>query len=252
MSSSAGNQVTMGLKSFTLFVTLAFAAAPAAADTTAVYASKSKVFPTTMTVEIGNDGSIRYQTSMGRTYGLVLNGVDYFVDLSGRTPVVNRASDLVAVQREAMAAHMRAFQRDEPMNESKLIPIGKVTINGREGRGFGYESDSKLAADRPAVVVVSDDPDLAQLGKAMGKQFATSVTMLSRMIGSTPGKFTQMQEILASGAPLSFAGMELQSVNHAPIDPDRFKLPAEPETLDQIRERMKPLPPPPTAPLAKP
>jgi len=70
--------------------------------------------------------------------------------------------------------------------------------------------------------------------------------------GIQPWIAKEMLAILKTGAPLSFAGMELRSVNHALIDPRRFELPAQPETLDQIRERMKPLPPPPTATPTKP
>ena len=229
-----------------LFGGLLLAGSAASADTTAVYKAKSKTIQAGMTVEIANDGSTRYQMSMGRTYGLVLRCVDYFVELGAKGPIVARADDLMTAQKEAMAAFMPPFQHHDMSAGPQLVPIGNVTINGRTGRGFGYRPEKKDATVSP-VVVVSDDPELAQLGKLMANQLAKSIAMLSGMVGSTPGMFKQMQSILQTGAPLSFAGMELQSVNHAPIDPKRFNLPAQPETLDQIRERMKPLAPPPTA-----
>jgi hypothetical protein len=263
---------------------LFFAASPATADTTAVYRARAKSFPLTMMVEIADNGDVRYQMSAGRTYGLVLGGVDYFVELGAKGPIVDRAEDLVTAPKEAMAAFMPAFQQHETPKGPELVPMGKVTINGRTGQAFGYKPEKKGATatavvvfnDKPeiahpgkitmrevtesekdrmiagTVVVISRDPDLAQVGKAMAKQFGTSRTMLTRMIGNTPGMLTEMDKLLQSGTPLSFAGMELQSVNHIPIDPKRFELPAQPETLDQIRERMKPLPPPPTTTLPKP
>jgi len=227
-----------------------FAGSPAAADTTAVYANKSKTIPMTMTVEIGNDGSVRYQMSMGRTYGLVVNGTDYFVEVGAKGPVVDRAEDLVTAQKEAMALFMPALKEHDTSTGPQLVPIGTVSINGRTGQAYGYKAENK-GTSSPAIVVVSKDPDLAELGKAMSRQFSTSLTMFSRMVGNAPGMFSQMKDILQSGAPLSFAGMELQSINHAPVDATRFELPAQPETLDQIRERMKPLPPPPTALMPK-
>jgi len=233
-----------------------------------------------MTVEIADNGSIRYQMSAGRSYGLVLAGVDYFVTLETKGPVVDRADDVVAAQKEAMAAFMPPISHQDSSAGPQLVPIGKATINGRTGQAYGYEKGTTAATvvvfnDKPdvsqmgvttrevtesekdkmvaaTVVVISDDPDLAQLGRAMAKQFGTSATMLTRMIGDTPGAAKEMLAILKTGAPLSFAGMELRSVNHALIDPRRFELPAQPETLDQIRERMKPLPPPPTATPTKP
>lgn len=266
----------MKLASIIVCTGLFFVGSRATADTTAVYKAKAKSFPLTMTVEIADNGNVRYQMSAGRTYGLVLGGVDYFVEVGAKGPVVDRADDLLTAQKEAMAAFMPPLQHHDTSAGPRLVMMGKVTINGRKGQAYGYskgttgtplitinpepgklttreatESDIKSATVTP-VVVISDDPKLAELGKVMANQFGKSLSMLSGMIGGTPGMATEMQAILKTGAPLSFAGMELQSVNHAPIDPKRFELPAQPETLDQIRERMKPLPPPPTAPLPNP
>lgn len=252
-------------------------AMPASADTTAVY--KAKRHPVTMTVEIADNGNVRYQMSTGRTYGLVLNGVDYFITLEPSGPVVDRAADLVIAQKEAMAAFAPALPQQDTSAGPHLVPMGKVTVNGRTGQAFGYKPEETGATaiptweinDNPdvaqlgkittrqvteseveramaaAVVVISDDPRLAQLGKAMSKQFGTSLMLMTGVIGTAPDMFTDMHKLLQSGAPLSFAGMELESVNRAPIDPKRFELPAPPQTLDQIRARLRPLPPPPTA-----
>lgn len=274
------------LASIIVWACLFCTASSAAADTTAVYAARTKSFPLRMTVEIADNGNVRYQMSAGRTYGLVLGGVDYFVELGAKGPIVDRAEDLLTAQKEAMAAFMPALDlepHDGP-TDPQLVRTGTVTINGRTGEAFAYKRDKTGATtksvvllnphpeDAPigtvttkhmtqaeldkaiatAVIVISHDPDLAQLGKAMAKQLGTSRMMLTRMLGQAPGMVTEVEKLLQSGAPLSFAGMALESVNHTPIDPKRFELPAEPETLDQIRERMKPLPPPPTATPSKP
>lgn len=253
------------------------AAMPALADTTAVY--KAKRHPTTMTVEIADNGNVRYQLSTGKTYGLALNDVDYLITLEPTGSVVDRVVDVVAAQKEAMAAFMSDFPHQDLSAGPRLVPIGRVTVNGRTGQAFGYKAEETGATAIPtievnndpdlaqlgkittrqvtesekeeamaaAVVVISDDPELAQLGKAMSKQFGASLTLMTGMIGNTPDMFTKMDKLLQSGAPLSFAGMELLSVNHAPIDPKRFELPAPPQTLDQIRARLRLLTPPPTA-----
>ena len=235
-----------------------------------------------MTVEVADGGNVRYQMSAGQTYGLTLGDQSYFITLESAGPQVDRLDDLVTAQKEAMAAFLTDFRNHDTSGGPQLVSKGKVTINGRVGEAFGYgppatdsahsivmvnphlkslsgrvtsKEMSKSELDRAMsgnVVVISHDPDLAQLGKAMAKQFGTSRAMLAGMIGDTPTTITQMEKLLESGAPLSFAGMELQSINHAPIDPKRFDLPAQPETLDQIRARMKSLPPPPTAPTTKP
>lgn len=255
----------------------------AIADTTAVYKAKSKTNSITMTVEIADNNSVRYELSTGGPYGLILDGIDYFVDAGSREPVVDRVDDLVTAQVEAMAALKPALKEHVPTTGTQLVPTGKVTINGRTGQAFAYKFEKSTAnsaviifnphpqlskvgkitteemsesegekALAQTVVVISHDPNLAQLGKAMAKQFSTSMRMMAGVIGNTPAPFRQMQTLLQSGAPLSFAGMELRSVNHATINPQRFELPAQPETLDQVRERMKPLAAPTTASPPKP
>jgi hypothetical protein len=269
-------EVRVNTASILLVAGLFFVGSRASADTTAVYKAKSKDIPITMTVEVADNGNLRYQMSSGRTYGLTAAGVDYLVDLSHKEPVVDRVDDLMAAEKEQMAHFLEKF-RQHPIAAPQLVPIGKVTVNGRTGQAYGYQRDKGTNAtvgvtvnDRPGltqpsdnvkrlvkseiesaarstVVVISDDPDLVQLRSAMAREFGASRTMFSGMMGNAPSPFDQMASLLAKGAPLSFAGMDLQSVNHMPIDPNRFKLPARLETLDEIRQRLKPLAPPPTA-----
>jgi hypothetical protein len=271
------------VKTASIFVVaeLLFAGSGASADTTAVYKAKSKDVPITMTVEVADNGNLRYQMSSGRTYGLTAAGVDYLVDLSHREPVVDRVDDLIAAQKEEMARFIEAF-RQHPISAPELVPTGKVTINGRTGQAYGYKADKGTNAtvtvvvnDRPgfsqpsnnvkrlaksgieraarsAVVVISHDPDLTQLQRAMARQFGSSLATFSNMMGNAPSPFAQMASLLQKGAPLSFGGMDLESVNHTRIDPKRFELPGQPETLDEVRQRVKPLGAPPTAAPQKP
>jgi hypothetical protein len=227
------------------------------ADTTAVYKSGPKGFELSMTVELSDDGDARYQTSMGNTYGVIRNGVDYFVEMRSNGPVVDRVSDMMTVQREVWLKLTGDLPQSSKSDSTlltqlmKLVPLGKTTIRGREGRAY---TDAARAARKnmQPLVVISDDPDLQPLGRFMASQFSESLVQMSGLPG-TPS-FASMAEVLKTGAPLRFAGMELVSVNHKPIDPKRFELPAEPETLEQIRARTKSLalPPPPTAEPEKP
>lgn len=86
--------------------------------------------------------------------------------------------------------------------------------------------------------VISADPDLAELGHAMARQFELSATMFGQAFGGK-NPMAGMIDVLRSGAPLQFGGMSLGSVDHKPIAPDRFALPATPETPDQVRARLE-------------
>src|SRR5436305_12631035 len=109
-------------------VALACAAASIAAqaDTTAVYSSRNKGFDLSMTVEIADSGKVRYQMSRGRTYGLVLDGVDYFVQVEANGQTVDRLNDLITAQKEAMASFMPSFKDHDIPSGPELVPIGNA------------------------------------------------------------------------------------------------------------------------------
>lgn len=220
------------------------AASPAAADITAVY--KGSQMPMTMTVEIADDGRVRYQTSGNSTYGLVIDDVDYMIQAGTTGPIVERAADLMTVQKEMMAQFMPRMSAQQKHAAMEFVESGRTTINGRDG--IGFRSKGSAAKDNlPPDVVISEDPKLKPLGKVMAHQFSKSMAMMGDILGDGASPFASMEAVLKRGAPLRFATMELQTVNEAPIDPRRFSLPAPPQTIDQIRARLKPLPLPPTA-----
>jgi hypothetical protein len=236
----------VGLAKAPFALALVLLSSGALADTTAVYKSGNPGFDLSMTIEIADNGNVRYQMSAGNAYGLVVNGVDYFVEVGPQGPVVQRMNDLVTVQKELMASFLKDLPAPPKSEGPELIQSGKVTVQGREGRAYIHPSN-KGTKQPYAEVVVSDDPKLAPIGRVMANQFSKSTVMLGSMLGHGPGHFTEIETALRSGTAIRFAGMELTTVNDAKIDPGRFELPAQPETIDQIRARMRPLPPPPTA-----
>jgi len=222
-------------------------AGAARADTTAVY--KSEHFPVSMTVEIADNGNARVQMSHSATYGIVRDDIDYFVQAGSAGPIVDRATDLMAVQRELMAAFMAQkklpdFSKDAPFFE--VVPSGSILVNGRPGTAYALKTDKKDAPPH-IFMVISKDPALRQLGEVMAKQFSKSLDMMDDLLGGPPPMSVSVVHALQSGAPLRFSGMDLATVSNASIDPKRFELPVPPETIDQLRKRMQPPAAPPTA-----
>lgn len=222
-------------------------AVPALADTTAVYSHQGGMM--TMTVEIASSGEIRVTMGgkmleemkkqlpagmeLDQFGGIVRDGENYLIQPGSEgKPLVIRMRDAAAVMKEYLATHREALPApaDSAVEGPKLVARGIATINGRTGRAF-YSVDGGQA-----VAVISADPDLAELGTAMRRQFATSVQMMGSIgFSATDGS---MDAILAQGAPLSFGGMDLQTVKHDPIPAARFVLPAQPASLDQVRSLM--------------
>jgi len=225
-------------------------ATPALADTTATYSGQGGMM--TMTVEIAATGEMR--VTMGgkmleemkarapagmdvdQLGGIVRDGESYMIQPGpDGKPMVIRMTDAAAVMKEYLDAHKGDFPTppDEVLEGLKPVEHGTATVNGRTGKAF-YFGDEKGSP----VAVISADPDLAELGAAMRRQFASS----SQMMGSTgfPTMGIGMDAVLAQGAPIAFGGMELQAVKHDAISPGRFVLPAAPASRDQVRVLMQP------------
>ena len=215
-------------------------ASPAAADMTATYSAPHVSF--SMKVEIDDNGDVRGQVTGQSQYFVTRGGEGFLIQTTPKGALVTRVEDVAAIMAEQWAALSPPEDLAEELPALNLIESGTATINGRTGRAyFGKGRDGKLSPG--PVVVISDDPHLAPLGKAMARQFAMSNVMMAQALGEVPPFAREMQRILETGTPLLFSGAELQSVEISPIDATRFELPKRPETSDEVRARLLPTKP---------
>lgn len=220
-----------------------FIAPPAWADITATYRAPN--FPMMMTVEIADNGDLRYQMSQGNAYGILKDDIDYMIESGPCGPVVSRAEDLVSVQKEAMGEFLSRFKDAPTPPDIQLVESGTREVGDRVGKAY-YVTNDKGGPGAVPMLVMSDDPTLAPLGKAFAKQFGTSIGMMKGMIRTE--QMSSVANVLSHGAPLLlFGGMELVGVSFDPIDPQRFTLPSAPVSRDDLRKRFASMPPPPTA-----
>lgn len=220
------------MRLFVLFASLAFASV-AHADTTAVYGNSTAKF--TMTVKIASNGDIRGEVP-GRTYYFV-GGKDYFADNIDSGIVVMKLEDMAKVMAEQFAEQSAKLGipsfSPPPLT---LVRKGTVSINKWVGDAYYMRAGNGQVSPRP-VAVMSHDASLTELGKAMERQYAKSEMMMGQAMNGH-GLTSNMDQVLSSGAPISFAGAELQSVSFDPIPTDQFVLPAQPIPIDEVRKRM--------------
>ena len=233
----------MTIKHAIVLLLAILAPAPALADLTVTYAAPRAIF--TMTIEIASNDDLRVDVGIPGSYFIMRAGHGYFITPTPSGPVVMRVEDIAAVVAEHIAKTDPHF-RDEigavHHPEPRLVEKGTVVINGRTGSAWYLKMENGQLSPKPETVI-SHDPALAPLGRAMAMQLEMSAAMMGTMVGTSSSD--PMEDILKTGAPLSFAGAELKTVNAAPIPSGRFELPAEPATLDVVRKTMTPATPKP-------
>lgn len=220
------------MRSTVLFAVVALSNV-AHADTTAIYGNAAAKFA--MTVKIASNGDIRGEVP-GRTYYFV-GGRDYFADQTAAGVVVMRLDDMVKVMTEQFAQesaklHIPALT-PPPVT---LVRKGTVSINKWSGDAYFMQAANGQMSPRP-VAVISHDPSLLELGKAMERQYEKS-EMIMGQVTNGHALTSNMDQVLNSGAAISFAGADLQSVSFDPIPKGEFVLPAQPAPINEVRKRM--------------
>jgi hypothetical protein len=209
-------------------------AGAAHADLTATYGPPSGA--AMMTVKIAANGDMRSDIIPGGLALLSTGGQDYAVQLRTTQPVVDRIADLKIVVGERVAAIPPDVRANiiAHMKPMKLVERGTATVIGHTGKAYFLQKEDGTLSPRPWLVI-STDPALAPLAAAAMHQFTLSRAIMPIPDASDP--FKELADILKTGAPIVMTGLELQSLSDAPIPAADFGLPAQPETLDQLRQR---------------
>ena len=219
------------------------AASPAAADVTARYVSGTNM-PMALTVQVNDRGDSRL--AMGNQMAvLILDGVTYIVmaDLSGTFAV--RQEDMLAV----MAEQFRAMSGEVPMPPPEpdaepryqVIERGTEVVGGRSGTVLALRASGQ--EDQPGLdFVVSRDPDLAPVGRAIARQYAGQAegmrAMMMPALGTRGDYFTALQTIFERGAVIRMGRlMRLDAVDDRDLPDSLFTLPSAPLSREAFAAR---------------
>lgn len=206
------------------------------ADMTASYGVANGTTPF-MTLEIAGNGDIHGAMMNGNITFIVQGDHGFTILKTPEGPVVERVEDVATVMGEQLAK-MDPALRDkigQHAGEISLAQNGTQTVNGRTGDAYFMKLPNGTMSGEPWAVI-SHDPKLAPLGKAMADQFAMSMKLMGPVIPLLA--FQQMLDVLHKGTPIMMTGMQLLSVSDAPVAPSEFVLPGPPQTLDQVRQRI--------------
>jgi hypothetical protein len=215
-----------------VFLALLALASSAHADTTAIYANAAA--KVSMTIETASNGNVREVMAHHAYY--FVGGKDYVADWTDTGVIVMRVDGLAKLMAEKLA---RAAEMGiAPVSPAPMVVMhkGSVAIGKWNGDAYYVQAANGQLSDRP-VTVISHDPSLAELGRALKRQYAKSEMMMGHDIkGHAP--MSNMGQVLSSGTPISFDGADLQSVSFDPIPKREFVLPARPVSIDVLRRSM--------------
>ena len=201
-----------------------------------------------MTIEADDADNVRIQMAHGNQYYLYRDGVMYVVTVGSDETKVMRLDDMLAVQMEAMArlGWENPFE-SAPVSTSHFAPMDEVVVGSRKGTGYGIVSGEREEAVY-ASIVISDDPELKQLGAAIARANASSIRGMGSMGTMLQTMNSEMLGLLEKGAPLRMLSVELTDVSFDEIPPERFAIPTEPMTIDEVRHLLisPTIAPPPT------
>lgn len=214
---------------------------PAAADVTARYVSPMTQ-AVAMTVEVNDKGDSRVSIDNQMAL-LTVNGVSYLLlsDLSGTYAVTQ--DDWIAVQMEMMRAMMpHGFGQDADGSDYEMVEGGTETIAGRSGKVWTLrmKTPRPVSAESPTGFdfVVSADPDLALVGRALAKTMGLSSAMMRAIRGPASSLSAKTDEVFAKGTVIRMSRvLRLDRVDSNPVPASEFALPATILTREQFATR---------------
>jgi hypothetical protein len=214
-----------------ILAVLLLAGLPAAAraDMKATYLQPRR-FDTAI-VEVADNGDSRLQFS-GQRWRLQSVGGEYYAiyELLQATRVV-RLRDL----RQLLEERRPALPNPPILSGLRLVQRGTASFAGHRGTAFFFQEPGGAEPVSIPMLVVSADPALAPLGRPIALQMDFAILGYHLAGTPIPPIFLAVREALGSGTPLSFFTLELQSIERIPIDPARFRLPAPPVTMEELR-----------------
>lgn len=213
-----------------LFLLLVLPPSVAEADVTATYSAPGgqKV----MKIEVAENGDLRSETFPGTRVIYLRDGTSFVVDRHFSPPMVARVDDLAPAVFELLArADPTALEQAKHVPHRVFVRKGTVSVQGRTGDAYYEQAPDGRVSANPAIVI-SHDPALAPLGRAIAAQFEEG----EKLSPSPPNIATRA--ILRTGTPLLINGLQLQSISDAAIPPSEFELPGPIETSEGIRNQL--------------
>jgi hypothetical protein len=174
-----------------LLLLLSLTASPALAGQRAVYAEPDGK---TLTVEVADNGFARVRTGDPDQYGIWRDGQFYIVGREDGRVMVARIEDMAAAIDQVVPPIFKAMFEavgTGPPASLRIEAKGKRRVAGHEGRVYAVYGIDKDKPKESADFVMSSEPALQPVGRAMEQFMIATIVPIGALIGTPPRRWSR-------------------------------------------------------------
>lgn len=218
-------------------------ATPALAGMRATYTSPGG--GAALVVEVADNGDARIGEEGASDYGLLIGGLFYVVGRDDTGWTVARSVDIAAAIDTAIRPIFGdALTRTTPPAPAVAIRFaatGPREIGGRRGTAYTVTGLDHRDPAATTTYVLSDDPALRPVGRALEQFMHTSLLPSAVMLGgAAPERIEETRLIFSHGTPLDAGGrFQLRSAETAAVPAGRLALPTPAKTRAELTDIMR-------------
>lgn len=154
------------------------------------------------------------------------DGKDYVVINENGEKFALSVADFIAAQDEFMKASGSKPQPRTNDPEYEAVDVGEETVAGLKGAIWRVQPKGKAAVGESLQLVISNDPSLANLGKAVQLQGSLRAAGMKQLTGSESSVEKNVNDVMGKGMLLRMGDvMMLQDVTKGAIPATEFALP---------------------------
>lgn len=218
------------------------AAAPAIAGQRATYLQPDGK---QLVIDVGDDGDARVGEPGQEEYGLLRRDGFYIVSHETGTWQVARIADIAAAIDQVVPPIFRdiftAASPRKPPGAFRVEAKADREVAGRRGKVYLVYGMNDAKPDEAETFVMSDDPALKPIGRAMEQFMNGAMVPAAVFIGPAAADLiTETRAIFALGTPLDAGGrFTLTGIETVAVPAGATALPAKPQTVAELVAAMK-------------
>ncbi len=221
---------------------LLIGAAPALAGQRATYLQPDG---RQLVIDVGDDGDARVGEPGQEEYGLLRRDGFYIVSKESGDWQVARIADVAAAIDQVVPPIFKdiftAGSKRRPPGAFRVEAAGERTVAGRKGRIYRVYGMNEAKPAEAETFVMSDDPALKPVGRAMEQFMNGAMVPAAVFIGPAAADIiAETRAIFALGTPLDAGGrFQLTGVETIAVPASATALPAKPQTVAELVAAMK-------------